>query len=142
MYKFEEARQEHIARHGSFLYCPERDNYCFFMAEVWNTGEKCSRAPCIVDDPEYIKLQERIDKNRERRTRREEAMKAAEEKEERAQIRRQTKSRKDVMLERIRVLEEESEAAYRRNRPRIGAGKLEKAMALRRQLRGDGVSDV
>lgn len=140
MYKFEEARQEHIARFGSFLYCPERDNYCFFMAEVWDTGEKCSRAPCIVDDPEYIKLQERIEKNRERR--RKEAMKAAEEKEERAQIRRQTKSRKDVMLERMHALEKESEAAYRRNRPRIGAEKLEKAMALRRQLRGDGVSDV
>lgn len=139
MYKFEEARQEHIARFGSFLYCPERDNYCFFMAEVWDTGEKCSRAPCIVDDPEYIKLQERIEKNRERRRKEDET---EEEKEERAQIRRQTKSRKDVMLERIRVLEEESEAAYRRNRPRIGAEKLEKAMALRRQLRGDGVSDV
>lgn len=140
MYKFEEARQEHIARFGSFLYCPERDNYCFFMAEVWDTGEKCSRAPCIVDDPEYIKLQERIEKNRERR--RKEAMKAAEEKEERTPIRRKTKSRKDKMLERIYALEKESETAYKRNKPRIGAEKLEQAIALRRQLRGDGVNNV
>lgn len=136
MYRFEAERQQHIERYGSFLYCPKKDNYCFFMEKEWETGCACSRTPCIVDDPDYQKLQKTIRKNVEERNRKRQKEEPA------SPIRRQTKSRQDMQIERIKKLEQESAEAYRRNRPRIGEEKLNQAMQMRRELRGRESKDV
>lgn len=142
MYRYEEERQQHIAQYGSFLFCPEHGNLCSFMEETWNTGCGCGRTPCIIDDPEDIELKKRQAENRRKRDAEEKLRREAEKKEPPAPIRRQTKSWRDIQVERIQRLEEESEQAYRRNRPRIGEEKLHQAIILRRQLRRKENIDV
>ncbi len=137
MYRFEEQRQQHIEVYGSFLYCPERDNLCCYMEEKWKTGCSCSRTPCLMEDPEYQKLQARIRANVKRRERQK-----PEKEETVRRSRRQTKSWKDIQLEKIERLEEESRQAYKRNRPRVGENKLYEAMILRRELRRKESNDV
>ena len=142
MYKFEAERQRHIAKYGSFLYCPEHDTLCSSMEKTWETGCSCSRKPCILEDPEDIALKERQARTREKRKLEEEKKRDAGIEEESAPIRTQTKTRRDLMLEKIQRLEKESENAYRRNMPRIGESKLYEAMKLRRQLRREESKDV
>lgn len=128
MYRFETERQQHIAKYGSFLYCPEHDTLCSSMEKTWETGCNCSRKPCILEDPEYQKLQERIRRNVARRQ--------GETKEEKQDnIRRQTKTWEERQLEKIHRLEAESRKAYRRNRPKVGEDKLHQAIMLRAELR-------
>lgn len=127
MYRFEEERQQHIKEHGSFLYCPEHDALCCYMESKWETGEDCSRRPCIIEDPEYQRLQAKIRRNVARR--------ADLEPEEHAAIRRQTKTWEQQQLEKIARLEEESRRAYKRNRPKAGEDKLHQAIMLRAELR-------
>lgn len=128
MYRFETERQQHIAKYGSFLYCPEHDTLCSSMEKTWETGCSCSRKPCILEDPEYQKLQERIRRNVARRQ--------GETKEEKQDnIRRQTKTWEERQLEKIHRLEAESRKAYRRNRPKVGEDKLHQAIMLRAELR-------
>lgn len=128
MYRFETERQQHIAKYGSFLYCPEHDTLCSSMEKTWETGCSCSRKPCILEDPEYQKLQERIRRNVARRQ-----GKTKEEKQD--NIRRQTKTWEERQLEKIHRLEAESRKAYRRNRPKVGEDKLHQAIILRAELR-------
>ena len=131
----EELRKKHVEKYGSFLRCPERDTICSFMEEALCGSGKCERDPCILDDPEYLKLQERIAKNVKLNA---ERMKKEREEEKRnppAPIRTQNKTDDDLIREKIRRLEEESKLAYSRNRPKVGEWKLHEAIALRRQLR-------
>lgn len=122
-----EAREEHLRRYGSMLFCPDRDTLCVFMEGMWGTG--CERATCIRDDSEYQKLQRRIETNKRRiaEKRREE--------ESGAPIRTQRKTYEQLQWERIRALEEESQQAYRRNNPKRGEAKLYEAIRLRQKLR-------
>ena len=135
MYPFEAERQQHIARYGSFLYCPLGDTWCSYMEEQWKTGRPCSRKPCILHDPEHIELNKTIEENRKKREADERLRREEERRDPPAQHRRRTKNWRDVQLEKIRRLEEESAQAYRRNRPKIGENKLYEAMRLRRELR-------
>lgn len=136
MYRFEEARKQHIVQYGSFLFCPERGNLCFFMEEEWKTGRKCSRTPCIQDDPKDLELKQIQEENRKRREAEEKRRREEEQNSSPSRIRQQKKSRRDLQLEKIERLERESEEAYRRNRPRIGEEKLNQAIILRRKLYG------
>ena len=136
MDRLEKEKREHIDKYGSFLFCPERDVLCSFMENVWKTGEDCGRRPCILDDPWYQKLQERIRKNLARQS------KKRPKEEKAAPIRRQTKSWKDLQWEKIHRLETESARAYRENRPKVGEDKLNQAIRLERELRGKEDSDV
>lgn len=131
-FKFEAARQEHIRRYGSFLHCPERKVLCSFMEESWKTGNGCSRTPCILDDPDYIRMRRIQEEKARLREEKQEADRTA------APIRRQTKSRTDILADCIVRLEKESADAYRRNRPRVGEAKLQEAMILRGELRKKG----
>lgn len=128
MYRFETERQQHIEEYGSFLYCPKHGNLCCYMENVWETGKDCGRMPCIVEDPEHKKLQERIRRNVARRQ-----GKTKEEKQD--NIRRQTKTWEERQLEKIHRLEAESRKAYKRNRPKVGEDKLHQAIMLRAELR-------
>ena len=133
MYKFEEARKQHVTEHGSFLYCPRRSVLCSFMEDEWKTGNTCDRKPCILDDPEHQKLQKRIEENR--RLNEERRRDAPEEEEPRRIYIRQNKYQEDLIMDKINRLEKESREAYQRNRPKIGERKLHEAILLRRKLR-------
>lgn len=133
MYPFEESRQEHIQKYGSFLYCPVRDTLCSNMEDEWKTGNKCCRQPCVLDDPDYIAMTKRQEIAVKKRMAKE--RKSREEEEDAAPIRMQRKTREEMLREKIRRLEKESTEAYRRNRPQIGHEKLNEAMILRGQLR-------
>lgn len=124
----EKAREEYLEKHGSFLYCEKRDALCVHMDGMWMSG--CERQNCILDDPEYIKLQERIEENR-RRKRREKEDSAAPIRNQKNMI----KSHEKRMMDRIRELEKESERAFRDNNPRQGETLFNRAMIMRGELK-------
>ena len=59
-----EIRRERMKKYGSILYCPAQDCKCFGR----DTDEECRHEKCLLQDPEYIALQKRIEEKR--RTRR------------------------------------------------------------------------
>ena len=127
-------REEHMQKYGSMLFCPERETLCFYMDGMWATG--CERDGCILDDPEYQKLQEVIRKNREDSFRRqvETERKAAEAAKRNAEKEKRERFIAEKMKE-IRRIEEMSREAYRRNRPRRGDELFEKARSMRIELK-------
>ena len=56
----EELRKSRFREYGSFLYCPRKDCLCFGR----DTDQECKHAKCLLEDPEYLELQERIEENR------------------------------------------------------------------------------
>ena len=127
----EEARQEHIRKHGSMLYCVERDTICAFMQDAWITG--CQRSLCILDDPENIALMKRIELKRAENARLEKRKD-----EKAAPIRNQTgriRSYKQIKLEEIHRLEEQSQQAYHNNNPRQGETLFNRAQIMRGELK-------
>lgn len=125
-----DARQEHMKKYGSFLYCEKRDTLCVHMDGNWMTG--CGRPMCILDDPEYIALQNRIEENRIR------AQKKPKEKEDHAPIRNQKnmiRSHERRLLDEIHRLEEDSQKAFRDNRPADGETLFRRAQIMRGELK-------
>lgn len=129
----EELRQEHVRKYGSFLHCPERKVLCSFMEEALCKTGVCERQQCILDDPEYQKLKERIRKKFEENEKKRQQLK--EEDEPPIRIRSPRKNPDMYIWAKINRLEEESREAYRRNRPKVGEAKLHEAIVLRRKLR-------
>lgn len=127
-------REEHMQKYGSMLFCPERETLCFYMDGMWATG--CERDGCILDDPEYQKLQEVIRKNREDSFRRqvEAERKAVEAAKRNAEKEKRERFIAEKMKE-IHRIEEMSREAYRRNRPRRGDELFEKARSMRIELK-------
>ena len=127
----EKARQEHMKKYGSMLYCEERDTICSFMFEAWITG--CRRRPCIKDDPEDQKLQERIQKKREQNEKnmKQKDTKGAPIRNQSAQI----KSYEQQKWDEIHRLEQESAKAFRNNNPRKGETLFNRARIMRGDLR-------
>lgn len=70
-----EVRKNKVKKYGSFLYCPDRATLCFCCNTENGT---CERGSCILDDPEYIALQRRIEENRAKNAEEEKAARAAE----------------------------------------------------------------
>ena len=65
----ENIRKERVEKYGSFLYCQNRDTLCFNI----NTPDGiCEEKICCLDDPEYIALLQKIEKNRKKREKRKE----------------------------------------------------------------------
>lgn len=58
-----EIRRERMKKYGSILYCPAQDCKCFGR----DTDEECRHEKCLLQDPEYIALQERIEEKRRAR---------------------------------------------------------------------------
>lgn len=127
-------REEHMQKYGSMLFCQERETLCVYMDGMWATG--CERDGCILDDPEYQKLQEVIRKNREESSRRqaEAEHKAVEAAKRNAEKEKRERFIAEKMKE-IRRIEEMSREAYRRNRPRRGDELFEKARSMRIELK-------
>ena len=135
-YKFEAERQKHMQKHGSFLYCEDRDTLCTFKEEEWETGQHCSRRPCIIDDPENIAQQKRIEQNRKaqiekERQHRKEEKDAAPIRDQRNRI----QSYINMKLDEIHRIEEQSRQAYLHNRPKEGDTLFNRARIMRGELR-------
>ena len=126
----EAARETHIKMYGSFLYCKERDTLCAFMDGAWETG--CKRKTCILDDPDYIALQNRIEHNRKRAAfRKKEDSQAAPIRNQKNMIR----SHERRLLDEIHRLEEDSQKAFRDNRPADGETLFRRAQIMRGELK-------
>lgn len=124
----EELRMQRCSQYGSFLYCPDRDTLCFGRY----TDQECCYDSCILDDPEYQKLQERISQNR---------MKRNAKKEETAFIppsRPKKRTPESEAWEEIHEKEELARILYRKNKPKIADGLMAEAMYMRRQLIAGG----
>ena len=129
-------QKKHFERYGSILYCPERDTICAFMEKNVKDNVKCTRVPCIKDDPEDQELQKRIEKNR-RQALKEESKRIQEEKDA-APIRDQRnfiQSHIDKEMKEIHRLEEASQEAFRRNKPGLGHTLFNRANIKRHELK-------
>ena len=92
----EKARREHIEKTGSMLGCERAPSgLCSYMHGAWLTG--CQRKQCIADDPEYIKEQRRIERQRRKNA----ALEQRKEMEARARKEDEKKSDEQKELERI-----------------------------------------
>lgn len=127
----EDIRKERVAKYGSFLYCAHRDAICSFMD---NELAVCPRVECILDDPEYIALQERIERNRLKNNKQEE-------KEEPHPNRKEPKqkpmTRREYLLEQIRRKEALSERLYRENKPKAADMVFRQAQIMKGELRNE-----
>lgn len=117
-----EIQKSKVEKYGSFLHCTERNRLCFCCDTEDGT---CGRASCIVDDPEYIALQERIEKNR---------VKNQTEKEEETEEAPPQKSRAQIIRGEIAKLENYARKYYRTNRPKKGDEVIGQIMMLQREL--------
>lgn len=124
----EDIRKERVKKYGSFLYCTHRDTICSYMD---NELAICPRADCILDDPGYIALQERIAKNRlknSRQTEKEELYPARKEQKPKPMTRR------EYLLEQIKRKEELSERLYRENKPKAADMVFRQAQIMKGEL--------
>lgn len=112
----EAARKKRIELYGSFLHCPQRGVLCFYTDTI---DGKCARSICCLDDPEYVELQERIEANR-RKNYELHLREKAEEERAKAKIRRETKTRLQLLEEKVGKKKELSQYYYTRGWTRKG----------------------
>ena len=127
-----ETRKKRVEKYGSFLFCPRRRVLCFGRIE----DAECKHESCILDDPEYKALRDRIEENRKKN----EALRIAEaekEKEEAraAPIRKQRKTAIELLETEIARKETYAKACYRGNNPRKGDSVIQEVMRLQGKLR-------
>ena len=127
-----EVWKERAEKYGSSLFCPEKETICFHI----NTPNGiCERTVCCKDDPEYIEQQIRIEENRRKNAEKEFLEREAEKMDPPAPIRRQTKSRIDLLEKQIVAKEERAQQLYRNNKPKLADSMMQEVMILRKQLR-------
>ena len=114
-----EIRKERVKKYGSFLRCPERGNLCF---GIDTPDGICKYKTCCLDDPEYIAKQKQIQRNIEENARREWEERRREEKENAAKqiIRRQTKTKEELIERDIARLEAKARHLYRTGKRNAG----------------------
>lgn len=120
----EKIRTERFEKYGSFLFCPKRKVLCFGR----DTDEECKHASCLLDNPEYQALQKRIAENRRKNQ-------TVKKDESPQRIRRQTKSRAQILEEEIQRKEKYARSCYRANQPRAGDNATYEIVRLRAKLR-------
>lgn len=120
-------QRERFEKYGSFLFCPERSCLCFGR----ETDAECKYESCILDDPEYQAMQARIAENQRKNHERQ----VAEQREEHAKPRRQTKTAQQILEEKIEQKENYARACYKANKPKKGDAVLHEVMILQAQLR-------
>ena len=118
----EELRIQRVEQYGSFLYCPVRDTLCFGRY----TDSECKYDSCILDDPEYQKLQERISRNRMQRN---ETKPDASEK--------TGPTQEQLAWREVYRKEAIARSLYKKNKPKLADGILAEAMYLRGQLNAE-----
>lgn len=120
----EKVRRERFEKYGSFLFCPAKSTLCFGRI----TDGECKHSACLLDDPEYQALQKRIEENRRKNQ-------TVKKDESPQRIRRQTKSRAQILEEEIARKEKYARACYRANQPRAGDNATYEIVRLRAKLR-------
>lgn len=120
----EKIRKERFEKYGSFLFCPAKSTLCFGRI----TDGECKHSACLLDDPEYQALQKRIEENRRKNQ-------TVKKDESPQRIRRQTKSRAQILEEEIARKEKYARACYRANQPRAGDNATYEIVRLRAKLR-------
>lgn len=125
-------RKERIAEYGSFLLCPAKGVWC---SEMDSDDGICRRSPCYREDAAYLAEQELREQRMQENARREQAEREKERLSPPAPVRRQAKTRAQLLEEEIERKESHAERLYRLNRPRAADKAMNEAMALRRQLR-------
>lgn len=125
----EKIRKERFEKYGSFLFCPTRSALCFGRI----TDGECKHDTCLLDDPEYQALQKRIAENQRKNQQREH--------EELPKIRRQTKTRIEILEEQLKRKDKEARAAYRANYPREGDRIINEVIRLQGLLRQEKEND-
>lgn len=124
----EDIRKERVKKYGSFLYCAHRDTICSFMD---NELAVCPRAECILDNPEYIALQERIEMNRLQNGKQ---LEKEEPYPRRKEPKQKPMTRRDYLLEQIRRKEALSERLYRENKPKAADMVFRQAQIMKGEL--------
>ena len=125
------SREERIKEYGSFLYCPEKETLCFGMD---NPEGICERVLCFLEDPAYIEQQRRIERTREENARRELEEKKRGKASPPAPIRRQTKTKAQLLEEEISSKESKARYLYRMNKPRAADSIMREVNMLRSRL--------
>lgn len=120
----EKIRRERFEKYGSFLFCPAKSTLCFGRI----TDGECKHSACLLDDPEYQALQKRIEENRRKNQ-------TVKKDESPQRIRRQTKSRAQILEEEIARKDKYARACYRANQPRAGDNATYEIVRLRAKLR-------
>lgn len=109
---------QRVQQYGSFLYCPVRDTLCFGRY----TDKECNFDSCILDDPEYQKLKEKISENRMRH------------KDEPKEPEKKAKTTEELAWEEVYKKEAMARKLYRRNKPKVADALMAEAMYARRTL--------
>lgn len=122
----EDIRKARVKKYGSFLYCPQGDCLCVCLNNEYGT---CKRAVCLHDDPEWLQLQERIEKNRKR------AATSGVNIPEKPQENIRMQTGQAALKERIRQKEELSERLYRENKPQLAETVFRQAQIMKGELR-------
>lgn len=123
-----EIRKERVMKYGSFLYCPIKDTLC--CGRDTEDGA-CGYDTCILDDPSYIEKQKKIEENRRRNEAKNEASR---EEEKNIYIRRQTKTKEDLIREELVKLENKAAYLYRKNKPKAADSVMHDVVKLRNKL--------
>lgn len=127
-----EIRKERVEKYGSFLFCPKKNTLCY---GTYTRDGSCKHEKCLLEDPAYIKkqieIEQRIKENHlreiEERNRKDESPPAP--------IRRQTKSKIELLEEEIRNKENYARSCYRHNNPKRGDAAIHEVIRLQAQLR-------
>lgn len=125
-------RKERIAEYGSFLLCPAKGVWC---SEMDSDDGICRRVPCYREDAAYLAEQEKRERRMQENARREQEEREKERLSPPAPVRRQAKTRAQLLEEEIERKEAYAERLYRLSRPRAAGRVMGEAMALRRELR-------
>lgn len=109
-----EIYKERVKKYGSFLWCPERSISCFGIDTPDGT---CKHRVCLLEDPRYLAEQKKIAENIRRNAEREKAEREKEKMDPPAPIRKQNKTRAEILRAKIKEKERLAERLYAQNRP-------------------------
>lgn len=128
-----EIRKKENRKGESMFRCWERSTLC---TKIDSASGTCTLDSCLIDDPTHIAEQALIEKNRQINAERE----RLERKRERAEgekpiIRRQTKTKEDILNNKIERLENRIQQAYRRGRTREGDVLTRELLRLNAEMR-------
>lgn len=127
-----EIRKERVEQYGSFLFCPDKNTLCFGRD---SEDGNCKHPSCLLEDPEYIRKREEIEKRMKENNLREIEERGHKDETPSAPIRRQTKSKKELLEEEIKSKEAYARSLYRNNKPKRGDEVILEVIRLQAELR-------
>lgn len=114
---------------NGMLWCEDRHTDCFGMYGT----DHCQYAGCVLDDPKYIEKEEEKERRRQELYEKETGNKA-EEKVAATLIRRQTKTKVDILQDEVNYKRKQMERFYTRGMTRLGDKASRELAELERKL--------